>query len=160
MASQRTIEVWADWHGLEKPVLIGVLTATPVRGREVFAFSYDAAWLQRDQARVLDPALQLFSGPQYPPADKNNFGLFLDSSPDRWGSPARKWSRWNLRFERPIVREYARLWQEASTSNCRTSSRSATWVACWPVAGCLTAATRATRNATGRHLDLCSAPGR
>ena len=29
--------------------------------------------------------LQLFAGPQYATGDKNNFGLFLDSSPDRWG---------------------------------------------------------------------------
>jgi hypothetical protein len=35
----RIIEVWTDWFDLEKPARIGVLTATLVRGREVFAFS-------------------------------------------------------------------------------------------------------------------------
>ena len=34
---------------------------------------------------ALDPSLQHFRGPQYPDAERPNFGLFLDSSPDRWG---------------------------------------------------------------------------
>jgi serine/threonine-protein kinase HipA len=34
---------------------------------------------------ILDPDLGLYSGPQYSRDDKPNFGLFLDSSPDRWG---------------------------------------------------------------------------
>jgi serine/threonine-protein kinase HipA len=33
----------------------------------------------------LDPDLQLFGGAQYLRDEKVNFGLFLDSSPDRWG---------------------------------------------------------------------------
>ena len=33
----------------------------------------------------LDPDIQFFSGPQYISDEKPNFGLFLDSSPDRWG---------------------------------------------------------------------------
>src|SRR5690606_9965432 len=36
--------------------------------------------------QLLDPDLQLFAGVQYlSKQDKNNFGMFLDSSPDRWG---------------------------------------------------------------------------
>ena len=34
---------------------------------------------------MLDPALQLYTGPQYLAEEKSNFGLFLDSAPDRWG---------------------------------------------------------------------------
>lgn len=34
---------------------------------------------------MLDPSLQLFTGPQYLPEDQPNFGLFLDSAPDLWG---------------------------------------------------------------------------
>jgi serine/threonine-protein kinase HipA len=33
----------------------------------------------------LDPELQLYSGSQYSSDEKMNFGVFLDSSPDRWG---------------------------------------------------------------------------
>jgi serine/threonine-protein kinase HipA len=34
---------------------------------------------------MLDPDLQLYSGAFYPRGDKPNFGVFLDSCPDRWG---------------------------------------------------------------------------
>ena len=64
---------------------MGVLTARPVRGKEVFAFEYEAAWLSSPASRSLDPMLSLFAGPQFPVADHDNFGVFLDSSPDRWG---------------------------------------------------------------------------
>jgi serine/threonine-protein kinase HipA len=42
--------------------------------------------LQSEQAQLLDPDLQLYDGLQYlNDNQKTNFGLFLDSSPDRWG---------------------------------------------------------------------------
>jgi serine/threonine-protein kinase HipA len=34
---------------------------------------------------MIDPDLQLYSGAYYPRDDKPNFGVFLDSCPDRWG---------------------------------------------------------------------------
>lgn len=83
--AQRVIEVSADWEALGQPVRLGTLTATPARGKEIFAFAYDSGWLKSGHAQSLDPSLRLFSGPQYPSAGKANFGLFLDSSPDRWG---------------------------------------------------------------------------
>ncbi len=64
---------------------MGVLSATVSRGKEIFSFFYNEAWLKSTQASVLDPSLQLFSGPQYAPQHQENFGIFLDSSPDRWG---------------------------------------------------------------------------
>jgi serine/threonine-protein kinase HipA len=83
---RRQLYVYADWQGLPAgPQLMGTLSAVPVRGKEVFSFTYDAQWLALPQAQTLDPALQLFAGPQYLPEDQSNFGLFLDSSPDRWG---------------------------------------------------------------------------
>ena len=83
--TQRDIEVYADWTGLPQPNLVGVLHATPARGKEIFSFEYDPQWLQQSAATLLDPALQFFPGIQYAPIDQPNFGLFLDSSPDRWG---------------------------------------------------------------------------
>jgi serine/threonine-protein kinase HipA len=81
----RTIHVFGDWQELGEPQLIGTLRASPVRGTETFSFEYDHAWL-KNHSYLLDPELSLFSGPQYPGNKKNdNFGLFLDSSPDRWG---------------------------------------------------------------------------
>ena len=82
---QREIEVWADWEALTQPTRMGTLIATPARGKEIFSFAYDPAWLKSGSAQSLDPSLFLFSGPQYPSVHKPNFGLFLDSSPDRWG---------------------------------------------------------------------------
>ena len=64
---------------------MGTLYATPSRGKEVFSFEYDPAWLKSSHALTLDPSLGLFSGPQYARDGQDNFGLFLDSSPDRWG---------------------------------------------------------------------------
>lgn len=82
---RRVIEVYADWAELPGPTRMGTLAATSARGHDVFAFAYDAAWLAHPAAQVLDPALRLHAGPQYPPQPAGNFGVFLDSSPDRWG---------------------------------------------------------------------------
>ncbi len=81
----RKILVYADWIGIEKPQLMGRLSAVISRGKEVFSFEYSKSWLESDFSMTLDPDLQLFSGPQYLRDAKYNFGLFLDSSPDRWG---------------------------------------------------------------------------
>lgn len=82
---QRSIFVYADWLGLERPTLMGILHSTQVRGNEVFSFEYADAWLQSGNVQALDPDLQLYTGPQYLVEGKSNFGIFLDSSPDRWG---------------------------------------------------------------------------
>ncbi len=82
---RRTVEVVADWVGLRAPVLMGRLHATPSRAKEIFSFEYDRAWLGSDYALVVDPGLRLDRGPQYAPTGRETFGVFLDSSPDRWG---------------------------------------------------------------------------
>lgn len=82
---RRQIEVYADWVGLDGPTLLGVLAATPQRRTEVFAFEYDASWLSGPTVQTLDPALALVRGPQWSDQAAGNFGVFLDSSPDRWG---------------------------------------------------------------------------
>lgn len=82
---QKKIYAYANWEALQEPLLIGVLFASPSRGKEIFSFEYDSNWLKSDFARDLDPQLKLFRGPQYPKSDHANFGFFLDSSPDRWG---------------------------------------------------------------------------
>jgi serine/threonine-protein kinase HipA len=83
--AQLSIEVWADWVSAGDPKFMGTLFATPSRGKEIFSFEYDAAWLKSPHAQELDPSLILFGGPQYAPSGQDNFGLFLDSCPDRWG---------------------------------------------------------------------------
>ncbi len=82
---QRFIEVYADWVGLSQPTIVGVLHATPSRGKEIFSFEYDNDWLKKAESHALDPSLQLLPGKHYAPDHQDNFGVFLDSSPDRWG---------------------------------------------------------------------------
>src|SRR5262245_55883626 len=82
---RRSAEAWADWRGVGGPVRMGVVHATGARGKEVFSFEYEPSWLASPHAQALDPALRLLRGPQYLGGGRDNFGLFLDSSPDRWG---------------------------------------------------------------------------
>ncbi len=83
--AQRILEVWADWARLGGPTFMGTLFATASRGKEIFSFEYDDDWLAGPHAQNLDPSLGLFGGPQYAPSSQENFGVFLDSCPDRWG---------------------------------------------------------------------------
>ncbi len=82
---QKHIYVYADWNGLKESKLLGVLNGSITKGKEIFYFEYNNDWLKSAPAQVLDPDLSLYSGPQYLNEGKSNFGLFLDSSPDRWG---------------------------------------------------------------------------
>lgn len=68
-----------------EPVFMGILHADMLRGKEVFSFAFDEQWLKNPLCRLLDPDLQLYRGHQYVDIHKPNFGIFLDSSPDRWG---------------------------------------------------------------------------
>ena len=79
----KTIFVYENWLS-DNPSLLGRLYVDTVRGGESYAFEYDDAWLSNPAAVMLDPDLNLYKGRQYP-IDKKNFGLFADSSPDRWG---------------------------------------------------------------------------
>ncbi len=83
--AQKAIQVYAHWHGMTDSVLMGILYAAPSRGKEIFSFEYDPAWLKSSYAQLLDTDLRLFAGRQYTRDGYDNFGLFLDSSPDRWG---------------------------------------------------------------------------
>lgn len=83
---EKVIYVFADWLENKEAQLMGTLYADVVRGKEIFSFEYDALWLQSNTSRILDPELRFFSGRQHnADEEKTNFGLFLDSSPDRWG---------------------------------------------------------------------------
>ena len=82
---EKKIWVYADWFDLKECKLLGILTAQHVRGKEIFSFEYEKDWLQNDHSLFLDPNLNFYQGKQYLQESENNFGVFLDSSPDRWG---------------------------------------------------------------------------
>jgi len=79
------ISVYAHWAGIESPKLMGKLYSERLKVKEVFSFEYNNEWLQSEPAQLLDPSLQLYSGLHYLNESQENFGIFLDSSPDRWG---------------------------------------------------------------------------
>jgi len=80
-----TVAVFAGLHHLPEPRRMGLLRRQASRGGEVFSFEYDNDWLKTADAFSFDPDLALVQGPQYPAANRANFGIFLDSAPDRWG---------------------------------------------------------------------------
>lgn len=80
-----TIYVYADWPA-DGPVLVGRLFSSESRGKEVFSFEFNKAWLRRPEAQyTLDPDLFFHTQRQFVPSDKPIFGVFADSCPDRWG---------------------------------------------------------------------------
>jgi len=80
MAISDQLDVWLDDPSFGALQKIGVLS----RGdRGSIRFAYVPAWLERTRAFPLDPALDLASGDFFP--SNSNFGVFMDSCPDRWG---------------------------------------------------------------------------
>ena len=86
-AATKHIAVYADWDGLDGPLKLGVLQAHAGAGKEVFEFTYDETALAHPQVLDLqiDPRIAQYAGRQFPTEGTTNFGIFLDSAPDRWG---------------------------------------------------------------------------
>ncbi len=80
-----TVYVYADLARFPAPCLMGELHRQNGRSGAIFSFHYEKAWLAGEAAFAFDPDLALVAGHQYPAPDRANFGIFLDSSPDRWG---------------------------------------------------------------------------
>lgn len=76
-----SLEVWLDCDLCPMQRL-----GTLAHDRGQVRFHYDKTWLtQQDIAFAIDPHLTLDAGPFFPKPEAGNFGVFLDSSPDRWG---------------------------------------------------------------------------
>lgn len=84
-SNHKNIYVYAHWTDMKEPILMGELKAEYTRGKEIFSFSYSDKWLKSSYSQILDPELLFYSGSQYTSDEKQNFGVLLDSSPDRWG---------------------------------------------------------------------------
>lgn len=76
------ILVYADWYMYDEPKPVGKLYFSALRGKAVYSFEYDKEWLKTGIS--IDPELPLFAGKHYA-SSNDNFGIFKDSSPDRWG---------------------------------------------------------------------------
>ena len=84
-AKENNLEVWLDCD-LAAACLVGNLT----HDRGQVRFRYAPTWLENPRAFALDPDLSLDSQPFFPKPELGNFGIFLDSSPDRWGQTLMK----------------------------------------------------------------------
>lgn len=84
-AERQTVEVHGDWEALGGAARIGYLHAVVARGKLIFSFEYDEAWLSAGHNVPLDPGIHPVRGLQYVTGGRDNFGVVLDSSPDRWG---------------------------------------------------------------------------
>lgn len=84
LASKRGVPerlaVWLDDPAFGPLTRIGTLSRS---GLESVRFSYDKDWLAHPIAFQLDPDLSLNAGDFFP--KDSNFGIFMDSCPDRWG---------------------------------------------------------------------------
>jgi len=79
------LEVWLD-DDLGPARKVGTLA----HDRGQIRFHYERDWLQDPRAFALDPDLSLDEHPFFPKPELGNFGIFLDSSPDRWGQTLMK----------------------------------------------------------------------
>ncbi|MEZ4600751.1 MAG: type II toxin-antitoxin system HipA family toxin [Syntrophotaleaceae bacterium] len=79
-ARNEELWVWLDDPAFGPLQRIGTLS----RGdRGAIRFAYEPAWLKHAHAFPLDPEIDLFPGEFFPA--QSNFGVFMDSCPDRWG---------------------------------------------------------------------------
>lgn len=79
------LEVWLDCD-LASPCLVGSLG----HDRGQIRFHYNRDWLHHPSAFALDPDLSMDEAPFFPKPELGNFGIFLDSSPYRWGQTLMK----------------------------------------------------------------------
>jgi len=84
-AQDNTLEVWLN-DDLGPARQVGTLA----HDRGQIRFHYEREWLQDPRAFALDPDLSLDEHPFFPKPELGNFGIFLDSSPDRWGQTLMK----------------------------------------------------------------------
>ncbi|MBQ0036285.1 MAG: type II toxin-antitoxin system HipA family toxin [Firmicutes bacterium] len=82
--NQKEIFVYDDFSS-EEPLLMGTFFVNIIRGEESYSFEYDKGWLEKTgMSLILDPELMPYFGRQYS-SSNNIFGIFADTSPDRWG---------------------------------------------------------------------------
>jgi len=80
------LEVWLDANFLDQMERVGTLA----HDRGQVRFHYHADWLSHPQRFSFDMNMSLDQSVFYPQPEASNFGIFLDSSPDRWGQTLMK----------------------------------------------------------------------
>lgn len=85
MSSNR-LEVWIDADFIGEILKIGTLA----NNEGSIRFNYDPKWLKHPQCFNIDPDIYHDNSVSYPDPVLGNFGIFMDSSPDRWGQTLMK----------------------------------------------------------------------
>lgn len=80
------LEVWLDVDFLDEKINIGTLS----HHRGHVRFNYDREWLKHPKCFHIDPQLSLDQSTFHPNPQLGSFGIFMDSSPDRWGQTLMK----------------------------------------------------------------------
>jgi len=81
MGAPSEMQVWLDADFAGDLQCVGTLH----HDRGQLRFGYRNDWLKNPVAFALDPDLTLDKAPFFPKPEAGNFGVFLDSTPDRWG---------------------------------------------------------------------------
>lgn len=80
------LEVWIDAAQIGPACRVGWLH----HDRGQLRFHYEREWLRHPASFAIDPDLSLDAAPFFPRPEAGNFGVFLDSAPDRWGQTLMK----------------------------------------------------------------------
>jgi len=80
-SNEQALEVWLDADLVSERIRVGTLFHQQGHIR----FAYEPSWIKNPARFMLDPELSLDSGMFFPDPKRANFGIFMDSCPDRWG---------------------------------------------------------------------------
>ncbi len=81
----RRLLVYADFDWLNEIELVGILRYQSLRGSDSYSFEFDDKWLNNHRSLFFSADLNNYIGSQYTQPNKDIFGCFSDSLPDRWG---------------------------------------------------------------------------
>ncbi len=81
----KKLYVYADFDWLKEVELIGELGYESLRGTDSYSFTFNNEWLKKHGGLFLSADLNNYPGPQYTQPEKDIFGCFSDTLPDRWG---------------------------------------------------------------------------
>ncbi len=79
------VDVYLEAVDLSPRKKVGRLSHRRSRAQSAVSFTYSPEWLRSHDAFPLDPRLDLYAGEQFAVDGGLTFGIFLDSTPDRWG---------------------------------------------------------------------------
>ena len=81
----KKLYVYADFDWLKETELVGELGYESLRGSDSYSFKFADGWIRKYNAITLSEDLNNYPGIQYTQLNKDIFGCFADTLPDRWG---------------------------------------------------------------------------